>query len=80
MSQQELLTELNDWADGGGPACNEGAEIADLMRAAAAEIQRQRDVIAFLRGHIQQNAGGGGQSFAYVWQSVWEEFERRLNG
>jgi len=43
------------------------------------EVKRLRDAVAFLRGHVQQNAGGGGQSFAYVWQSVWDEFERRLN-
>ena len=44
------------------------------------EIERLRDVVAavaFLQGHITQNAGGGRQQFAYVWQSVWDEFERR---
>ena len=40
MNQYELLKELDDWASGGGPVCNEGAEIAELMRLAAAEIRR----------------------------------------
>jgi len=40
MTQHELLTQLDEWANGGGPVCNEGAEIAELMRLAAAEIRR----------------------------------------
>jgi hypothetical protein len=40
MNQHDLLTQLDDWANGGGPICNEGAEIAELMRLAAAEIRR----------------------------------------
>ena len=50
----------------------------DLTTYEAAELDRLRSAVAFLRGHVTQNAGGGGQSFAYVWQSVWDEFERRL--
>jgi hypothetical protein len=47
-----------------------------------AEIEHLRDVVAavaFLQSHVTQNAGGGRQPFAYVWQSIWEEFERRLD-
>ena len=36
----DLLTQLDAWSNGGGPCCNEGAEIAELLRLAAAEIRR----------------------------------------
>ena len=32
--------ELQEWSDGGGPCCNEGREIADLMARAKAELDR----------------------------------------
>jgi len=53
------------------------AELARLTEDQVA-LERLRGAIAFLRVHVQQNAGGVGQLFSYVWQSVWEEFERRL--
>jgi hypothetical protein len=34
--------------------------------------------VAYLHGHVTQNAGGG-QPYTYAWQSVWEEFERRVD-
>ena len=40
MNQHDLLKQLDEWASGGGPICNEGAEIAELIRLAAAEIRR----------------------------------------
>jgi hypothetical protein len=39
VTTEELLNQLEEWADCGGPFCNEGTKIATLMRAAADEIR-----------------------------------------
>ena len=67
--------------------CGEEIEITDQLDTdlrliadhQAAENERLRDAIAFLRGHVQQNAGAC-DPFTYVWQRIWEEFERKLEG
>ena len=54
MTQHDLLKKLDEWANGGGPICNEGAEIAELMRLAAAEIRRLQTSVSTVQRHSDQ--------------------------
>jgi hypothetical protein len=40
------------------------------------EIERLRDAVAYLRGHIQTPTP---DRPAWCWPSVWQEFERRVS-
>ena len=44
--------ELQEWSDGGGPCCNEGREIADLMARAKAKIERLTEAIEQAAGKL----------------------------
>ena len=48
-----------------------------LTKCEAAELDRLRDAVAYLRGHIQTPAP---DHPAWCWPSVWTEFERRVSG
>ena len=73
---QRLQAEINRLGQ-----CNESINrsMTEIINRKDVEIERLRDAVAYLRGHVMQHAGGR-QQFAYVWQSIWEEFERRVTG
>ena len=56
-------------------ADHQAAEIKQLKE----ELERLQNAVAYLRQNITQNAGNEHDPFAYVWQRVWEEFERRVS-
>jgi hypothetical protein len=44
-SMNDLLDRLTEWGEGGGPICNEGAEIAELLIEARNEIVLLRKLV-----------------------------------
>ena len=71
---KQTLTQIYD---PNGNALTVG-ELVTIINDQAEERHRLRDAVVYLRGHVTQNGGVGCQRYAYVWQSVWTEFERRV--
>ena len=51
---------------------------ADCIERLRADNERLQTAIDTLRQNVTTNAGNRSEAFAYVWQSVWDEFERRV--
>jgi hypothetical protein len=52
-----------------------------LTKCEAAELDRLRDAVAYLRGHVRTPEKGEiAQHMGWCWLSVWQEFERRVDG
>ena len=65
------------WIEGGDMSESTARAVAERLNEQAAEIERLRDAVAYLRGKVNTPIP---TSPAWCWPSVWQEFERRVSG
>jgi ADP-ribose pyrophosphatase YjhB (NUDIX family) len=54
------------------------ADKHQLYKIVCDELERMREAVEYLRTNVIQDAGTLENPHAYVWQRIWEEFERRV--
>ena len=72
---QAALDELDQLRNVGQKCDSE--RLRESVSSEVALLRGVVDAVVFLQIHVRRNLGG--QAFAPIWESVWEEFEQRLS-